>query len=1365
MGEVVLGIRIKSSADPAAIKQTEADLNRLGQTTAQVNEKIRDQNRAFSATSAEMRKAAQAESLLSEEHLKLDAQLTRLRGSIDPVFARTRQLDAANTLLHQGLKQGVITQAEYQHSLGLVAQKFGQAAEGAGKSAFATAGARRELIVLGHEAMTGNFSRMPGSFMVLASRIGAVNLAAIGMGLGIAAGIGTLVYGAVKADEYQNALAGLQRQFDASGRGALVSGGQMRQMVDDMAMLPGVSRDAAEQTLAAFARVPQVSGQMFARLTGMARDFAAGMGIEMPKAAEVLAESFAHPAEGAKKLDAQLNFLSADQLLLIERLDRQGQTLEAQKVMYQALETRIRGLANHGVTPLQEATDHLNRSWESMLTSMGKSSALETVNNLLGFMVDRVDYLVNHPNFILKVAVAGPLGGMLMEHFSDDSGAAPRNVSEGKIKYREPPVKALDNSDVKKALEDNAGFLGYQGQLKKLTDSRDEINKALTILRDGGAQASATYKQLSGNLAEVNRQIANLKDPVAEKANKLREMQAEFFSEDVRSLNDKFQAEDKFIESYRDELNNVMGLEQTHAQKLQEKLDLDKKLSFEARIQAQGIIDQIALQEQLNASVAAQMETDDQQLAILLQQDDQKRKGLDLENQYATAYIEQKQELEFQVSLLQMTDKQRKLALADHRALAEAQKEINALTAEGNELDAAGMEAIRAKYLGLEHGQLLLENTNESLAKQKDTWGTIEQTAHDTWISIFDSGASVIDRLSNMLKNSILDLLYQMTIKRWIINIGAIVTGTGAAGVAAAADGLLSGGGLSSGGSGSSADIGSIGSIISNGFSLLSGSVGESIASAAGVIGGDIGQYMLGNAATLGTAVSAIGLGVAAFSLLSGGLGGLFGGGHVMRPKAYADTLVSATRVSNIDSRTTDGANADWAIKPGLELGKYLQKVTKELGGEIVKGFVIGTKYMQKYNSLEISVGKAITKSNRDLIFDMAKPEEAKGASAATFLLAVKRNLIDVDDYLKKLIKDSPALVSHGTLVLQRIFEIKALRESLEDLPTIFGHLRDQIDQMKGVRDKPLKLDPLKESIGNFYNLFYTDAEKFADNSKYLHAQLEKLNVAFPESRAAFKDYVSGLDTTTSTGLELFRSLTNLATPMSAFYDEIEKTTDASERAARAMALNADLFSNVVDFHAAKARIEAGQPVRLPQFAAGGIHTGGLRIVGEKGPELELTGPSRILANADLMKLLRGLQRERLGWLFGDSAAQRNAGLLSDFSRMQGLENYSKPADTPRAAAEKTPELRVVAPARVDSAEPQLRRLNPADNNSRMVQLMYRMVNVMERLNSSNSSENISLARHLTEIKADIKRQTNDGIIVRDVGLDGNDQVLKVAVV
>ena len=44
----------------------------------------------------------------------------------------------------------------------------------------------------------------------------------------------------------------------------------------------------------------------------------------------------------------------------------------------------------------------------------------------------------------------------------------------------------------------------------------------------------------------------------------------------------------------------------------------------------------------------------------------------------------------------------------------------------------------------------------------------------------------------------------------------------------------------------------------------------------------------------------------------------------------------------------------------------------------------------------------------------------------------------------------------------------------------------------------------------------------------------------------------------------------------------------------------------------------------IPAFASGGYHAGGLRIVGEDGPELEATGPARIFSNGQLRDALQG---------------------------------------------------------------------------------------------------------------------------------------------
>ncbi|WP_406870593.1 hypothetical protein ABEB22_00330 [Thioclava sp. 'Guangxiensis'] len=57
---------------------------------------------------------------------------------------------------------------------------------------------------------------------------------------------------------------------------------------------------------------------------------------------------------------------------------------------------------------------------------------------------------------------------------------------------------------------------------------------------------------------------------------------------------------------------------------------------------------------------------------------------------------------------------------------------------------------------------------------------------------------------------------------------------------------------------------------------------------------------------------------------------------------------------------------------------------------------------------------------------------------------------------------------------------------------------------------------------------------------------------------------------------------------------------------------------------AARALRDLGVDIEIPQFAAGGHHAGGLRLVGEKGPEIEATGASRIWSADQTRRMLSG---------------------------------------------------------------------------------------------------------------------------------------------
>jgi hypothetical protein len=177
----------------------------------------------------------------------------------------------------------------------------------------------------------------------------------------------------------------------------------------------------------------------------------------------------------------------------------------------------------------------------------------------------------------------------------------------------------------------------------------------------------------------------------------------------------------------------------------------------------------------------------------------------------------------------------------------------------------------------------------DNLAEHTKMWESIDQTAHDTFVSIFDSGKSAFDRLRDTLKNGLLDLLYQMTIKKWILNIGASVSGAGATSLAMAGD-------LGAVGSGAGGALGGVANlaqsaktaytIATQGFSGVAAGIGGSIATLGNLFGS--------------SAVSAFGAGMgmtgaqAAAASAAYGSAGMAGTGTALTSGAFAGAAVTA---------------------------------------------------------------------------------------------------------------------------------------------------------------------------------------------------------------------------------------------------------------------------------------------------------------------------------------------------------------------------------------------------------------------------------------------------------------------------------------
>lgn len=111
----------------------------------------------------------------------------------------------------------------------------------------------------------------------------------------------------------------------------------------------------------------------------------------------------------------------------------------------------------------------------------------------------------------------------------------------------------------------------------------------------------------------------------------------------------------------------------------------------------------------------------------------------------------------------------------------------------GREAEAQRMRDSAAAMRELAEAQAAGTLKTEDLERQKNIWEGIERTAHDTFLSIEQSGKGAFDRLYSTLKNGLLELLYQMTAKQWIMNIGAQTSGYSALAGPGNAAGAISG--------------------------------------------------------------------------------------------------------------------------------------------------------------------------------------------------------------------------------------------------------------------------------------------------------------------------------------------------------------------------------------------------------------------------------------------------------------------------------------------------------------------------------------------------------------------------------------------
>lgn len=364
---------------------------------------------------------------------------------------------------------------------------------------------------------------------------------------------------------------------------------------------------------------------------------------------------------------------------------------------------------------------------------------------------------------------------------------------------------------------------------------------------------------------------------------------------------------------------------------------------------------------------------------------------------------------------------------------------------------------------------------------------------------------------------------------------------------------------------------GAVGSWISKTFASISEGVGKVTGSLQGVLDkfnlGGIASYA-GSIISLfkgdikGAITSAVGTAIGSIiggpaggligSVASSVLGGLFGGGHVSRPKYYADTEIKDGKATTIkkwgNSDAKNAKTATVASDPGLYISNAIIKLSENLGAKVEKGLILGTRYMSKYDSIGVSVGMPISKTNREFnIQDVSKNKEAvSNLVSMTFLTAVKKGFIKLEPFLSRLIGTIDELtVEKASSALEMVLSVRELYKQLDNMPTAFSAFKKYIAETFDIDN----LDSLKiqmEQLSKFYDLFYTDSEKAAVSLNSLNMSITS---TFSDINSSFSEEITKVFSSAS--LEIpksnkeFRTLveTLLATegPTSGLYNALIK--------------------------------------------------------------------------------------------------------------------------------------------------------------------------------------------------------------------------------
>lgn len=461
--------------------------------------------------------------------------------------------------------------------------------------------------------------------------------------------------------------------------------------------------------------------------------------------------------------------------------------------------------------------------------------------------------------------------------------------------------------------------------------------------------------------------------------------------------------------------------------------------------------------------------------------------------------------------------------------------------------------------------------------KLKEAWQSVDQVAHDAFVGMFEKGQDTFKNLTKVLKSTLIDALYQMTVKKWVFSIFADMTGANSAGGIAGATGSA-GSALSLASSGNSLfNLASGGSSITSGFlggmasvgseaALGAAFVGPSATLAGGSVGAgaSVGGLFGSSAGAISAALPWIGGALAIASLL----GGMFGKGGAPKQNYGTGFIGNATgTIADAPYNKIAGQIGSGQAMTGQD---ELQKaIYTDSVKAIVSKYAPSSSYDVLLNSQINVKGKsqnindAAVYGKNGTLYNFG-PDTGQGQDAAQSFFKdsiPKLQLAIITDAFRSANADYKAIadsiVGTSTDMTDALSglsadAVAAMQANLSGMATLFDAIKTQIngsvtgEAVASITKLAGGFATLTTQVNDYYSNFYSQEEKASKAHEQLATEFEKLNLAMPSTRDGFRKIVESLDITTEAGQKSFAALMGLSGAFASI-------TDAAEIAKRSL--------------------------------------------------------------------------------------------------------------------------------------------------------------------------------------------------------------------